>query len=71
MFELVYKYFKTVANGNEVTMWKSKGLFYVSIKPPSASHNSLNLRINYIDNAVKRRVKVILTHKQLANFVFG
>ena len=56
MFELVDKYFKTVANGNGVTMWKSKRLFDMSIKPPSASHDSLNPRTNYTDNA-KRRVK--------------
>ena len=47
----VSRYFKTIANINKVTAWKSEGLFDEGIKPPSTSDNSLNTRVNYIDNA--------------------
>ena len=74
VFQPVYNFLKTFANGNKVTSWKSKGLSDEGIKPPSMSGNSLNPgRIAYIDNA-KIRVKfdgsclkqenVTFTHKQ-------
>ena len=36
-------------------MWKSKGLFYESIKSPGASNNTLVPTLNYINT--KMRVK--------------
>ena len=41
VFEPLYKYFKTIGNTDHISAWKSKGLSDESIKPPSASDNSL------------------------------
>ena len=49
VFLLVYKYFKTVANSNNVTAWKSKRLSDKTIKPPAESHNSLAPVLNHIN----------------------
>ena len=35
------KYFKVIINTDYVSSWKSKGLSTESIKPPTASDNSL------------------------------
>ena len=65
-----------VANTNEVTVWKSKGLSGENIKPPSTSNNSFNLGINYTDSTkiqVKfdgtclKQEKLMFTHKKLVN----
>ena len=49
MFQSFYKHFKTVANANKVTAWKSKELSDESIKLPAASNNSLAQVLNYIN----------------------
>ena len=51
VFHPVSRYFKVIVNTYKVTAWKLKGLSDENIKPPSISDNSLNPRINYIDNA--------------------
>ena len=49
IFQPVYRYFKTVANTNYISSWKSKGLSAESIKSPITSDNSVNPIINYYD----------------------
>ena len=79
MFQSFYKHFKTVANANKVTAWKSKELSDESRKLPATSDNSLNPRTNYIDNAkiqVKfdgsclKLDKVTFTHKKIYIYIF-
>ena len=41
VFQPVYRHFKTVANTNYISSWKSKGLSDGSFKPPTTSDNSL------------------------------
>ena len=45
----VYRYFKTVANGNKVTAWTLKGKSDESIESPSMFDNCVNPGKNYID----------------------
>ena len=49
------KYFKAIANTDYVSSWKSKGLSAETIKPPTASDNSLSPVLNYY--GTKTRVK--------------
>ena len=49
----VSRFFETVANIIKVTACKSKEFSYKSIKPPSASDNSLNSGTNYFYNSRK------------------
>ena len=51
VFQPVSRYFKTVADTNKVTTWKSKGLSDEGIKSLWTSNNSLDPGINYFDNA--------------------
>ena len=47
IFQPVFKYFKTLANGDRITVWKSEGFpEKKSIKPPIKLDNSLH----YLDN---------------------
>ena len=41
MFQPVYKYFKTIANSDHISAWKSKGFSDEISKPPATSNNSL------------------------------
>ena len=43
----MYKVLKKIANSNHILAWKSKGLADESIKPPTASNNSLATALNY------------------------
>ena len=79
MFQSFYKHFKTVANANKVTAWKSKELSDESIKLPATSDNSLNPRANYIDNAkiqvkfdgsCSKLDKVTFTHKKTYTYIY-
>ena len=47
IFQLLYKYFKTITNTNYISSWKSKGLPAESIKPFPTSANSLTPLIYY------------------------
>ena len=40
-----------ISNSNYVSGWKSKGLFDESIKAPTTSDNSLNLKLSYYLNS--------------------
>ena len=56
VFQTAYRYFKTVGiNDSNILSWKSKGLSDESIKPPSASNETLNPSVNYV--GAKGRVK--------------
>ena len=43
-----------ITNTNYISLWKSKGLYAESIKPPATSDNSLNPALNY--HGTKARV---------------
>ena len=56
VFQPLSKYFKMIANTDYVLSQKSKGLSAESIKPPTASHNSLTPTLSYYYNT---KIKVI------------
>ena len=78
VFQPIVRYFKvnTFTNTDYTSSWKSKGLSVESIKPPTASDNSLTPTLNYYDE-LKMGVKVTRsslkqskfthTHKTLVN----
>ena len=56
IFQPVYRYFKNVANANYISLWKSRGLSAVSIKPPTLwylSDNSLTPKSSYYDYNIR------------------
>ena len=53
IFQPIYRYFKMITNTDYVSSWKSKGLFYESIKPPTTSDNSLNPALNYYGTKIR------------------
>ena len=53
IFQLIYRYFKTIINTNYILSWKSGGLSAESIKPPTTSDNSLNPELSYIDDIIR------------------
>ena len=53
IFRPLYRYFKTVTNTNYISSWKSRGLSAESIKPPTASDNSLTPELSYADYKIK------------------
>ena len=55
VFQPIHRYFTLITNTNHISSWKSKGLSDESIKPPTASDNSLAPAINNYGS--KRRVK--------------
>ena len=55
VFQPVYRYFKFIPNTNFISEWMSKGLFSESIKPPTASNDSLATTIN--NYGTKTRIK--------------
>ena len=56
MVSLIQKYFKTVsATDSDILQWKSKGLSYESIKPPTTSNKLLNPSLDFV--GTKSRVK--------------
>ena len=53
IFQPIYRYFKMITYTDYVSSWKSKGLFYESIKPPTTSDNSLNPALNYYGTKIR------------------
>ena len=53
VFQPVHRYFKTVANTSEVSVWKSKWLSNQNIKPSSKSGYITNLSLNYFNNSTR------------------
>ena len=56
VFQPINKYFKVITNTDYVSSWKSKGLSFESIKPPTTSDNSITPALNYC--CTKARVKL-------------
>ena len=55
VFQPISRYFKTIANTDYVSSWKSKGLSAENITPPATSNNSLSPALSYY--GTKTRVK--------------
>ena len=55
VFQPMYRYFKVIANTENISEWKSKELSDESMKPPAKSDNSLSPLIDYL--GVKIRLK--------------
>ena len=55
VFQPMYRYFKMITNTDYISSWKSKGLSAESIKPRTASDNSLTPALSYY--GTKARVK--------------
>ena len=53
VFQPMYRYFKVIANTKYISKWKSKGLSDESIKPPSASDNSLAPLTDYLGDKIR------------------
>ena len=53
IFQLVYRYFKLIANTKYISEWKSKGLSDESIKPRTTSDNSLSPLIDHTGNKTR------------------
>ena len=53
IFQLVYRYFKLIANTKYISEWKSKGLSDESIKPRTTSDNSLSPLIDHTGNKAR------------------
>ena len=58
LFQIVYRYFKKIANTNQISVCKSKGLSDESIKSPAVSNHSLGVTLNYI--GTKSQVKMFI-----------
>ena len=75
VFQPVHKYIKIIANTKYISEWKSKGLSEESIKPFSASDNSLGSLIDYysynirvkFNGSILRQPKVSYTHGKIVN----
>ena len=56
VFQPIHRYFKTASdNPRIILLWKSKGLFDKSIKPPTTPSKIINPSLNYVGN--KARLK--------------
>ena len=53
VFQPMYRYFKVIANTKYISEWKSEGLSDESIKPPSASDNSLAPLTDYLGDKIR------------------
>ena len=53
VFQAMYRYFKLIPNKKYISEWKSKGLSDESIKPPTASDNSLSPLIDCLGNKTR------------------
>ena len=75
VFQLVHSFFKRIANSDHILAWKSETLSDESIKPPTASNNSLTPALNHIntklrvkfDESCLKQEKVTFTHKKVVN----
>ena len=70
-FQPVLKYFKKIANSDNISAWKSKELSDKRIKPHATSNNSLAPSLNYnynkvtvkLDGSCLKQEKVTFKHK--------
>ena len=71
----MYQYFKLIPNKKYISEWKSKGLSDKSIKPPTASDNSLSPLIDCLGNKTRlkfngsclKQNKLTYTHRIIVN----
>ena len=71
----MYRYFQRVVNSDYILEWKWKGLSDESIKSLSASHNFLNLSLNYLGTKTRVRFngscikqeKITYTDRKIVN----
>ena len=75
VFQALYRYFKLIPNKKYISEWKSKGLSDESIKPPTASDNSLSPLIDCLGNKTRlkfngsclKQNKLTYTHRIIVN----
>ena len=75
VFQAMYQYFKLIPNKKDISEWKSKGLSDKSIKPPTASDNSLSPLIDCLGNKTRlkfngsclKQNKLTYTHRIIVN----
>ena len=75
VFQALYRYFKLIPNKKYISEWKSKGLSDKSIKPPTASDNSLSPLIDCLGNKTRlkfngsclKQNKLTYTHRIIVN----
>ena len=75
VFQAMYQYFKLIPNKKYISEWKSKGLSDKSIKPPTASDNSLSPLIDCLGNKTRlkfngsclKQNKLTYTHRIIVN----
>ena len=75
VFQAMYRYFKLIPNKKYISEWKSKGLSDESIKPPTASDNSLSPLIDCLGNKTRlkfngsclKQNKLTYTHRIIVN----
>ena len=75
VFQPLNKYFEDIANTDYVSSWKSKWLSTESIKPPTASDNSLTPAVNYYGTKTRvkftgnrlKQPKISYTHGKVVN----
>ena len=66
--ENIHKLNSVVNVGDSALSWQSKGISNESIKPPTASNNSLNPELNYYGiKSCLRQPKFTFTHKKVVN----
>ena len=53
VFQPIYKYFKTINSIDNISEWKSKGLYNESIKTPSIPNNFLNRLLDYVSAKIR------------------
>ena len=71
----MYRYFKTIANTDYISSWKSKGLSSESFKAISASDNSLTPALNYcgtktsvkLTGSCSKQSKIYYNHGKVVN----
>ena len=75
VFQPLDKYFRVIANTDYVSSWKSKGLSAETIKPPTASDNSLTPAVSYYGTTTRvkftgsclKQPKISYTHGKVVN----
>ena len=75
VFQPMYRYFKMITNTDYIPSWNSKGLSAESIKPPTASDNSLTSALSYYDTKTRvkftgsclKQLKISYTHGKVVN----
>ena len=75
VFQAMYQYFKLIPNKKNISEWKFKGLSDESIKPPTASDNSLSPLIDCLGNKTRlkfngsclKQNKLTYTHRIIVN----